>query len=45
MQLEKQFATKLTDEGLLVTIRDSILFDMGEAEVKAGISTNCRRYF
>ena len=32
--LEKQFATKLTDEGLLVTIRDSILFDMGEAEVK-----------
>ncbi|TQR19332.1 flagellar motor protein MotB [Psychrobacillus vulpis] len=33
-ELEKQFATKLTDEGLLVTIRDSILFDMGKAEVK-----------
>lgn len=32
--LEKQFATKLTEEGLLVTIRDSILFDMGQAEVK-----------
>lgn len=31
--LEKQFATKLTDEGLLVTIRDSILFDTGKAEV------------
>ncbi|KQL32459.1 MULTISPECIES: flagellar motor protein MotB [Bacillaceae] len=31
--LEKQFATQLTDEGLLVTIRDSILFDTGEAEV------------
>ena len=33
-ELEKQFATKLTDEGLLVTIRDSILFEFGEAEVK-----------
>lgn len=32
--LEKQFATKLTPDGLLVTIRDSILFDMGNAEVK-----------
>ena len=32
--LEKQFATELTDEGLLVTIRDNILFDMGQAEVK-----------
>ncbi|WP_144511820.1 flagellar motor protein MotB [Bacillus sp. FJAT-22090] len=32
--LEKQFATKLTDEGLLVTIRENILFDMGQAEVK-----------
>ena len=31
--LEKQFATKLTEEGLLVTIRDSILFDTGKAEV------------
>lgn len=33
-ELEKQFATKLTDEGLLVTIRDSILFDPGKANVK-----------
>ena len=32
--LEKQFATKLTNEGLLVTIRDNILFEMGQAEVK-----------
>lgn len=32
--LEKQFATELTGEGLLVTIRDSILFDLGNAEVK-----------
>ncbi len=32
--LEKQFATELTSEGLLVTIRDSILFDLGQAEVK-----------
>lgn len=32
-ELEKQFATKLTDEGLLVTIRDSVLFDVGKAEV------------
>lgn len=32
--LEKQFATALTAEGLLVTIRDNILFDMGQAEVK-----------
>ena len=31
--LEKQFVTKLTEEGLLVTIRDSILFDTGESEV------------
>lgn len=33
-ELEKQFATKLTDEGLLVTIRDSVLFDPGKADVK-----------
>lgn len=32
-ELEKQFITKLTEEGLLVTIRDSILFDTGKAEV------------
>ena len=34
-ELEKQFETKMTDEGLLITIRDSVLFDMGKAEVKA----------
>lgn len=33
-ELEKQFETKLTDEGLLVTIRDSVLFDPGKADVK-----------
>lgn len=33
-ELEKQFATKMTDEGLLVTIRDSVLFDPGKADVK-----------
>lgn len=33
-ELEGQFATEMTEEGLLVTIRDSILFDSGEAEVK-----------
>lgn len=33
-ELEKQFETKLTDEGLMVTIRDSILFEPGSAEVK-----------
>ena len=33
-ELEKQFQTKLTDEGLLVTIRDSVLFDPGKASVK-----------
>ncbi|QFG00207.1 flagellar motor protein MotB [Psychrobacillus glaciei] len=33
--LEKQFATKLTDEGLLVTIRENILFDTGKAQVKS----------
>lgn len=34
-ELEDQFETKMTDEGLLITIRDSILFDMGRADVKA----------
>lgn len=34
-ELEKQFETKLTEEGLLITIRDSVLFDTGRAEVKA----------
>lgn len=33
-ELESQFATKMTDEGLLVTIRDSVLFDPGKADVK-----------
>ncbi|KXH78823.1 flagellar motor protein MotB [Sporosarcina sp. HYO08] len=34
-QLEDQFETLLTDEGLLVTIRDNILFSTGEAKVSA----------
>ena len=38
-ELEKQFETKLTDEGLLITIRDSVLFDMGRAELKAEYAT------
>lgn len=33
-ELEEQFDTKMTDEGLLVTIRDSVLFDPGKATVK-----------
>lgn len=33
-ELEKLFETKMTDEGLLITIRDSVLFDMGEAKIK-----------
>ena len=33
-ELEGQFATEMTDEGLLVTIRDSILFDPGKAKIK-----------
>jgi chemotaxis protein MotB len=32
-ELENQFETKMTDEGLLVTIRDSILFSPGMAEI------------
>lgn len=38
-ELENQFETKLTEEGLLITIRDSILFDMGRAEVKVEYAT------
>lgn len=34
-ELEKTFATSMTDEGLLITIRDSMLFDPGKAEVKS----------
>lgn len=33
-EMEGQFATAMTDAGLLVTIRDSILFDPGKAEIK-----------
>ncbi|KOS60049.1 flagellar motor protein MotB [Lysinibacillus agricola] len=33
-EMEGQFATAMTDEGLLVTIRDSILFDPGKVNVK-----------
>ena len=33
-ELENQFETSLTDEGLLITIRDSVLFDPGEAFIK-----------
>ncbi|MBN8192180.1 flagellar motor protein MotB [Bacillus sp. NTK074B] len=32
--LEAQFITKLTDEGLLLTIRDNVLFDSGSATVQ-----------
>ncbi|RLQ94482.1 flagellar motor protein MotB [Falsibacillus albus] len=32
--LQVKFATSLTDEGLLLTIRDNVLFDSGKAEVK-----------
>ncbi|KOY81946.1 flagellar motor protein MotB [Lysinibacillus macroides] len=33
-EMEDQFATEMTAEGLLVTIRDSILFDSGQASIK-----------
>jgi len=33
-EMEGQFATAMTDEGLLVTIRDSIMFDPGKAAIK-----------
>lgn len=33
-ELEEQFETKMTDDGLLITIRDSVLFDPGKAAVK-----------
>lgn len=38
-ELEQQFETKMTDEGLLITIRDSVLFDMGSADVKQEYAT------
>lgn len=34
-ELENQFQTKLTEEGLLITIRDNILFETGKATIKA----------
>ena len=36
-ELENQFETKLTEEGLLVTIRDSILFSHGKADNCTGV--------
>lgn len=33
-ELEDTFSTKMTDEGLLLTIRDNILFDSGKADIK-----------
>lgn len=33
-ELESTFETQMTDEGLLITIRDSILFDSGKSEIK-----------
>ncbi|NLY80968.1 MAG: flagellar motor protein MotB [Lysinibacillus sp.] len=33
-ELEDTFSTRMTDEGLLLTIRDSILFDPGKAVIK-----------
>jgi len=33
-EMEGQFATAMTDEGLLVTIRDTIMFDPGKAAIK-----------
>lgn len=38
-ELEDTFATKMTDEGLLLTIRDNILFDPGSAEVKGNYAS------
>ncbi|RKQ19389.1 flagellar motor protein MotB [Ureibacillus endophyticus] len=34
-ELEDTFETSMTDEGLLITIRDTILFDPGKADVKS----------
>ncbi|PKR84906.1 flagellar motor protein MotB [Heyndrickxia camelliae] len=33
-KLEGKFATSLTDEGLLLTIRDNVLFNSGSAEIR-----------
>jgi chemotaxis protein MotB len=35
-KLQNNLATKLTDEGLLVTIRDNVLFDSGKADIRNG---------
>lgn len=35
-KLKGKFQTSLTDEGLLITIRDNVLFDSGEASVRKG---------
>ena len=32
-ELENQFSTEMTDAGLLITIRDSVLFESGAAEI------------
>lgn len=34
-ELENQFETQLTEEGLMVTIRDSVLFPPGKANIKS----------
>lgn len=41
-ELENQFQTKLTEEGLLITIRDSILFESGKATIKPQYSNLAR---
>lgn len=41
-ELENQFQTKLTEEGLLITIRDSILFESGKATIKPQYSSLAR---
>lgn len=41
-ELENQFQTTLTDEGLLITIRDSILFAPGEATIDPQYETLAR---
>ena len=33
-ELENQFQSTMTDEGLLITIRDSVLFESGRAEIR-----------
>ncbi|WP_062110492.1 flagellar motor protein MotB [Bacillus niameyensis] len=34
-EFDSKFSTELTDEGLLLTIRDNVLFESGKAEVRA----------